>query len=59
MLKPASIRHLAMALEVCASAGAGQAEEPLVSYKSLAPEIALDLARRGAADCQQRAIKRQ
>jgi uncharacterized protein GlcG (DUF336 family) len=54
MLKPASIRHLAMAVGVCASAGAGQAEESLVSYKSLSPAIALEAAQAALLDCQRR-----
>jgi uncharacterized protein GlcG (DUF336 family) len=30
------------------------AQEPLITYKSLSPELALDLARAALADCQQR-----
>src|SRR6476619_3897486 len=45
---------MVMALGVCASAGAGQAEEPLVSYKSLSPAIALEAAQAAVLDCQRR-----
>ena len=31
-----------------------RAQEPLVTYKSLSPELALDLARAALADCRQR-----
>jgi uncharacterized protein GlcG (DUF336 family) len=54
MLKPASIRYPVMVLGVCASAGAGQAEESLVSYKSLSPAIALEAAQAALLDCQRR-----
>src|SRR4249920_3226661 len=30
------------------------AQQPLITYKSLSPELALDLARAALADCQQR-----
>jgi hypothetical protein len=50
------IRHLASALTIYALVGSVQArtEELLVTHKSLAPEIALDLARAALADCQKR-----
>jgi uncharacterized protein GlcG (DUF336 family) len=42
----------AAALLACAAAA--HAQEALVGYKTLSPEIALDLARAALADCQQR-----
>jgi uncharacterized protein GlcG (DUF336 family) len=50
------IRHLVSALTIYALAGSVQtgAQEPLVTHKSLAPAIALDLAQAALADCQQR-----
>jgi uncharacterized protein GlcG (DUF336 family) len=54
MLKPASIRYLVTVLGVCASAAAGQAEESLVSYKSLSPAVALEAAQAALLDCQRR-----
>jgi hypothetical protein len=50
------IRHLTCALVIYALIGSVQprAEESLVTYKSLAPETALDLARAALADCQKR-----
>jgi uncharacterized protein GlcG (DUF336 family) len=50
------IRCLVSALAIYAFAGAVQprAQESLVSYKSLAPETALDLARAALMDCQKR-----
>jgi uncharacterized protein GlcG (DUF336 family) len=49
-------RCLAVTLSICAVAGAAQthAQDALVTYKSLAPRIALDLAQAALADCQQR-----
>jgi uncharacterized protein GlcG (DUF336 family) len=49
-------RCLAVILSIYALAGAAQtrAQEALVTYKSLAPKIALDLAQAALADCQQR-----
>ena len=49
-------RYLVRAAAICALAGSVQAhaQEPLTSYKSLAPELALDLARAALADCQKR-----
>src|SRR5258708_38365684 len=51
------IRYLVSALAIYALAGSVEtrAQESLVSYKSLAPETALDLARAALADCQKRA----
>jgi uncharacterized protein GlcG (DUF336 family) len=34
--------------------GSASAQEPLIAYKSMSPEIALDLARAALADCRQR-----
>ena len=50
------IRHLVGALTIYALAGSVQtrAQESLVTHKSLAPAIALDLAQAALADCQQR-----
>ncbi len=50
------IRYLTSALVIYALMGSVQtrAEESLVTYKSLTPEIALDLARAALADCQHR-----
>src|SRR5882757_2191271 len=50
------IRHLVGALTIYALAGSVQtgAQESLVTHKSLAPAIALDLAQAALIDCQQR-----
>jgi uncharacterized protein GlcG (DUF336 family) len=50
------IRYLVSVLAIYALAGSVQtrAQESLVSYKSLAPETALDLGRAAIADCQKR-----
>jgi uncharacterized protein GlcG (DUF336 family) len=50
------IRHLVGALTIYSLAGSVQpgAQESLVTHKSLAPAIALDLAQAALADCQQR-----
>ena len=37
--------------------GAAAAQEGLVTYKSLSPELALDLARAALADCQKRGFQ--
>ena len=51
-----SIRYFVSALTIYAFMGSVQtrAQESLVTYKSLTPEIALDLARAAHADCQKR-----
>src|SRR5258708_18389288 len=51
-----SIRYFVSALTIDAFMGWVQtrAQESLVTYKSLTPEIALDLARAALADCQKR-----
>lgn len=54
---PAMIaRFLAVVLSIYALAGAAEtrAEESLVTHKSLAPKVALELAQAALADCQQR-----
>src|SRR5712664_2974871 len=50
------MRHLASALTICVLVGTVQtgAQESLVTYKSLAPGIALELAQAALADCQKR-----
>src|SRR3982074_146946 len=50
------IRYLVSALAISALAGTVQArgQESLVTYKSMAPGIALDLAQAALADCRQR-----
>jgi uncharacterized protein GlcG (DUF336 family) len=50
------IRHLTRALAIYALLGSfpTRAQESLVTYKSLAPGIALELAQAALADCQQR-----
>jgi uncharacterized protein GlcG (DUF336 family) len=50
------LRFFVSALVAYAVLGSGQirAQESLVSYKSLAPEIALELAQAALANCQQR-----
>jgi uncharacterized protein GlcG (DUF336 family) len=50
------IRYLTSVLAILAlvSSVQARAEESLVTYKSLAPETALDLARAALADCQKR-----
>src|SRR5438445_6506011 len=52
-------KHFGNLLVVCSlliSAPSG-AQESLVTYKSLTPEIALDLARAALADCQKRGFQ--
>ena len=38
-------------------AGAAAAEEAIVTYKSMSPELALDLARASLADCRKRGFQ--
>ena len=54
-----SIRNFVSALAIYAFMGSMQtrAQEALVTYKSLTPEIALDLARAALADCQKRGFQ--
>jgi uncharacterized protein GlcG (DUF336 family) len=51
-----TIRYAVSVLSICALMGSVQtrAEQSLVIYKSLAPEIALELARTAFAECQKR-----
>src|SRR4029077_1733413 len=50
------IRHMAGVLTICALIGSVQAgaQEPLATYKSLTPGIALELAQAALIDCQKR-----
>jgi uncharacterized protein GlcG (DUF336 family) len=50
------MRHMAGVLMICALAGSVRAgaQESLVTYKSLAPGIALELAQAALMDCQKR-----
>jgi uncharacterized protein GlcG (DUF336 family) len=54
-----NIRNLVSTLVVYAFIGSVQprAQEALITYRSLAPEIALDLARAALADCQRRGFQ--
>ena len=54
MPKPLSLRYPAIALGVWACVGFAQAQESLVTYRSLSPGIALELAQAALADCQRR-----
>ena len=49
-------KHLANLLAICALliSAPSRAQESLITYQSLIPEIALDLARAALADCQHR-----
>lgn len=48
-------RALLAALAVCSlSPGPGRAQDSLVTYKSLSPELALDLARASLTECRKR-----
>jgi hypothetical protein len=51
-------RYLVSALAIYALAGSVQAraQESLVTHKSLAPGIALDLAQAALADCRQKGL---
>ena len=54
MLKPASLPCLVMALGICAAGDGAQAQESLVTSRSLSPGIALEAAQAALADCQRR-----
>src|SRR5882757_3581365 len=54
MPKPVSLRYPAIALGVWVCVGFAHAQESLVTYKSLSPGIALELAQAALADCQRR-----
>ena len=52
------VRNLLAATAICSLlAGTATAQEALVTYKSLSPELALDLARATLADCQKRGFQ--
>ena len=51
------MRYRIAALGVLALASAAQAQDALVTYKSLAPEAALDLARAALANCRERGFQ--
>ena len=52
------VRNLLAATAICSLlAGSAAAEAALVTYKSLSPELALDLARATLADCQKRGFQ--
>jgi len=57
--KPEKVRYLSAALAVSALVVPARlhADESLVTYKSLAPAIALNLAQAALADCQQRGFQ--
>ncbi len=48
---------LVAAAALAAAAHAAAAQEPLTAYKSLSPELALDLARASLGDCQKRGFQ--
>ena len=52
-------KHFGYLLAICALliSTPSRAQEALVTYKSLTPEIALDLARAALADCQKRGFQ--
>ena len=51
-----NLRYVMGAAAICAVAGLVQAraQDSIIAYKSMAPELALDLARAALADCQKR-----
>jgi len=51
-----TVRNL-LAATILLLAGAAAAQEALVNYKSLSPELALDLARATLADCKKRGFQ--
>jgi uncharacterized protein GlcG (DUF336 family) len=55
MQSPLLLRALLVALVICSlSPGLGHTQDSLVTYKSLSPELALDLARASLAECRKR-----
>jgi len=53
-----SVRKLLAATAIsCLVAGSATAQEAVVTYKSLSPELALDLARAALADCRKRGFQ--
>ena len=52
------VRNLLAATAIsCLLAGSATAQEAVVTYKSLSPELALDLARAALADCRKRGFQ--
>jgi uncharacterized protein GlcG (DUF336 family) len=52
------VRHVASALALLALTGLpAPAQDAIISYKSLSPELALDLARATLADCRRRGFQ--
>ena len=52
------VRNLLAATAICSLlAGSATAQEAVVTYKSLSPELALDLARAALADCRKRGFQ--
>lgn len=52
------VRTLVAATAICSLlAGSAAAQEAIVTYKSLSPELALDLARAALADCRKRGFQ--
>lgn len=51
------MRHRIAALGLLLLAPAAQAQDALVTYKSLTPEVALDLARAALASCRERGFQ--
>ncbi|WP_291856345.1 heme-binding protein [Bradyrhizobium sp.] len=52
------VRNLLAATAICSMlGGAALAQDALVTYKSLSPELALDLARATIADCRKRGFQ--
>ena len=51
------MRHLMAAMVFAFAAGSARAQDATVTYKSLSPELALDLARATLSDCQKRGFQ--
>lgn len=51
------MRHLMAAMAFALAAGHAHAQDATVTYKSLSPELALDLARATLSDCQKRGFQ--
>src|SRR6267142_1142404 len=51
------MRYRIAAFGILALAPAAQAQDALVTYKSLAPEVALDLARAALTSCRERGFQ--
>ncbi len=52
-----NLRTLIFLLALAVTACGARADESLVTYKSLSPELALDLARAALSDCRQRGFQ--